>query len=91
MTWNTAAGAGPGTVHDLLRGPESGLPVGSGAPETCLESGLAAATTVDSALPPSGQVFWYLVRGSNACGKGTYGWAASHGVPTVQRTATACP
>ena len=91
FTWNTAAGAGPGTVHDVVRGLESGLPVGSGAPETCWRSGIAAATTSDSTTPTSGQAFWYLVRGSNTCGKGTYGWAANHGVPTVQRTTTACP
>ena len=90
MTWNSAAGAGPGTVHDMVRGFESSLPVGSGV-ETCLQSGLAAATTSDANSPPVGQAFWYLVRGQNACGKGTYGSQATHGVPTVPRITSACP
>jgi hypothetical protein len=90
MSWSSAAGAGPGTTHDVVRGFESTLPVGAGS-VTCLQSGLAEATTSDSQVPATGQTFWYLVRGKNTCGTGTYGSEASHGVPTVPRTTTACP
>jgi len=92
LTWNSASSAGPGTVHQPLRGLEEQLPVGAGAAQTCLiPAGTSAATTTDSTTPPLGKAFWYLVRGKNACGTGTYGSQASHGVPTTQRVATTCP
>jgi hypothetical protein len=92
ITWNSASGAGPGTVHDAVRGLEEQLPVGSGASQSCLTpGGIAAATTADATSPPSGKAFWYLVRGKNSCGTGTYGSAAVHGVPTTQRVTTTCP
>ena len=91
MSWNSASGAGPGTVHDVLRGSTSELPVGSGAGETCLVAGIAAATASDPALPPVMSSYWYLVRGRNACGVGTYGFRGSGGTPGAERTSTACP
>ena len=92
VTWNTASGAGPGTVHDAVRGLEEQLPVGAGAAQVCLvPGGIAAATTTDGNNPPAGKAFWYLVRGRNSCGTGTYGSQAVHGVPTTQRITTTCP
>jgi hypothetical protein len=49
----------------------SQLPVGSGASEICL--GAFASTATDTAVPATGASFWYLVRGRNACGSGSYG------------------
>src|SRR5262249_7585021 len=75
LVWNAAGGAGPGTVHDVPRGLVSQLPVGSGAGESCLAT-VSGATTTDAAMPPLGAAFWYLVRGRNSCGTGTYGVAS---------------
>jgi probable HAF family extracellular repeat protein len=87
ITWSTATvGSGAGTVHDLLRGVVRELPAGSGALETCTP-GIPAATTQDISTPPVGEAFWYLVRGRNACGAGTYG-SRSDG---VERTSATCP
>src|SRR5262249_48120065 len=87
LSWTSAAGgAGSGTVHDVLRGPISTLPVGSGG-ESCLASGLAGTTTTDPATPSAGTGFRYLVRGRNACGRGPYGFA-SDGSPEAS---SACP
>jgi len=79
-------------VHDAVRGLEEQLPVGAGAAQVCLvPGGIAAATTTDGNNPPAGKAFWYLVRGRNSCGTGTYGSQAVHGVPTTQRITTTCP
>jgi len=87
LTWSSAApGAGAATVHQVLRGPVAGLPVG-GASEACIAAGTPAASVADAELPAAGAGFWYLVRAKNACGTGSYG-AGSGGSP---RTSTACP
>jgi len=91
ITWNTASGAGPGTVHDVLRGLASQLPVGSGAGESCLAPGIAVATATDPATPPVMTTYWYLVRGRNACGTGTYGFRTVGGAPGAERASTTCP
>ncbi len=92
ILWDTAAGAGPGTVHDVPRGLVSQLPVGAGGSETCLASGIAAATTSDPSDPAVGDSYWYLVRGKNSCGgAGPYGFAAVGGTPTTPRTTATCP
>jgi hypothetical protein len=48
---------------------------------------LGGASLVDPAIPASGEAFWYLVRGENACFVGGYG-AQSDGTP---RVTTTCP
>jgi hypothetical protein len=89
LHWNLAAGA---TYSDVLRGPTSGLPVGPGAgDEVCIGIGLADTSLIDRADPGQGRAFWYLVRGTNACGKGTYGYEGRGGVPTLERLSTICP
>jgi hypothetical protein len=87
LVWDSAGGAGPGTVHDVVRGLASELPVGSGASEFCLASEIIPATTTDTAIPATGMSFWYLIRGRNSCGTGNYGYA-SDGTP---RVTSACP
>ncbi len=88
ITWNLATGA---DSSDVLRG--SALPVGSGAGEACLASGLSGdvLTWIDATTPETGSGFWYLIRGNNACGEGPYGFEARNGVPTVPRATTTCP
>jgi len=91
LLWDSAAPSGPGTVHDVVRGLVPQLPVGSGAGETCLATGTAAATLLDAVNPISGQGFWYDVRGRNACGIGTYGFKTQKGTPVAERVTVICP
>jgi hypothetical protein len=89
LRWNLAIGA---TYSDVLRGLTSGLPVGpAGGDELCVGSDLADMTLVDRAVPAPGAVFWYLVRGGNACGRGTYGFESRNGAPPTQRSSSTCP
>ena len=78
LQWRSAVpDSGSGTTYDIARGRLDELPVGSGASETCLASGLAAPGASDASIPPSDGGFWYLVRGKNACGAGPYGKTSS--------------
>jgi hypothetical protein len=87
MSW-AAAPLHSGTTYDLLRGLLSALPVGPGAGETCLASGVAATAASDPAVPAAGKGFWYVVREKVVgCGTGTYGFATSG----AERTSSACP
>jgi hypothetical protein len=88
LSWDAASGA---AVHDVLRGVTGQWPVGSGAGESCLAPGIAATATPDPASPPVAGGFWYLVRGRNACGIGTYGFREVGGAPGAERTSSACP
>ena len=87
LVWDSASGAGPGTVHDVVRGRADGLPVGGGSLEICLASGIGSATTSDSTVPPVSRAFWYLVRGRNSCGTGPYGFRSSG----TESITTVCP
>jgi hypothetical protein len=87
LRWNSAApGAGTATVHNVVRGDLGSFPVGAGASEICLASGLVGTATTDANRPSPGQGSWYLVRGRNDCGDGTYGQAA-----TGTRVSSICP
>jgi hypothetical protein len=88
VTWDPVAGA---TTYDVLRGLLGQLPVGSGPGETCLAPGIAGTATSDPATPPVTNGYWYLVRGKNACGAGTYGFRWVGGAPGAERTSTTCP
>lgn len=88
FSWTSlAAQAGPATVYDAMRGLVSELPVGAGAAESCLASGATANQITDTSTPALGAAFYYLVRGKNVCGVGTYG-STTGGEP---RLTTACP
>ena len=77
LSWETlAAQAGPGTVYDLMRGSWPASPAASSPGELCV-AGLGAAVTQDATLPDPGETFWYVVRGRNACGTGTFGSSTS--------------
>jgi subtilisin-like proprotein convertase family protein len=79
--WDSSIPAsGSATVHDVLRGNLSQLPVGMGPSETCLLDGTSLATATDSSAPPPGSGYWYLIRGRNACGTGSYGSASNSDV-----------
>ncbi|HYV85614.1 MAG TPA: thrombospondin type 3 repeat-containing protein [Patescibacteria group bacterium] len=82
--WDSGVpGAGTGTVYDVLR---TNGPIGPGTSQVCLGSGLVGAMLADTAVPPVGGVFYYLIRGRDACGNGPYGYR-SDGTEIVS---TAC-
>ncbi len=88
LEWDSqASNAGPGTMYDVLRGALDGLPVGSSGSETCLEPRSADTLTVDREEPAPGTGFYYLVRGVNVCGAGTYGLDSG----ATERVSIACP
>ena len=88
LTWCSAVpSTGTSTLHDITRGALGQFPVGTGASELCLGSGVSASMTTDPLMPGAGGGFWYLVRGRNGCGAGTYGFASSN----VERLTSICP
>ena len=83
-SWSAAPNA---TQYDVVRGSTAAFPVGpGGGGEVCFDN-LAGTTLNDPAVPALGSGFWYLSRGENACGVGTFG-TQSNGSP---RTTTTCP
>ena len=91
LSWCSATlSGGTSSVHQVLRGEVVNLPVGGGIGESCLQIGSPSTTLTDATVPPATQSFWYLVRGKNACGTGTYGFSRSHETST-ERITPACP
>ena len=87
LSWRSLATlAGTATVYDLVRGAADQFPVGAGAAETCLASGIAATSWNDTTAVPPGKAIYYVIRGRNVCGNGPYG-AQSNG---SQRSTTVC-
>jgi hypothetical protein len=83
-SWSVAAGA---TRYDVVRGSIGAFPVGpGGGDEQCFDN-LPSNVLDDTALPALSSGFWYLSRGENACGNGSFG-AQSNGFPRVTAT---CP
>jgi hypothetical protein len=88
LTWPSLAGAaGPGTVYDVAVGDLATLATSGTSASTSLACGLASPTTSDPALLPAGSGVYYLVRGRNSCGIGSWG-RDSQG---VERVSPACP
>jgi len=88
VSWSSAApGAGIGTVHVVLRGALDRLPVSTQVKQICVDSAVAGSSVVDSSAPASAAGFYYVVRGSNVCGTGTYGFESSG----TERSTTTCP
>jgi hypothetical protein len=83
-SWSAAAFA---TGYDVVRGSLGALPVGPGAGDEICFDDLASPTLIDTDVPASGTGYWYLSRGENACGIGTFG-TQHNGSP---RTTTTCP
>jgi hypothetical protein len=73
--------------YDVVRGALASLPVGpGGGDETCFDDVLTAVL-VDSTTPAPGTGFWYVARGENACGIGTFGYRSNG----AERVTTTCP
>ena len=59
-------------VYDVVRGALAELPVGGGASETCVASGISSDAAPIQEIPNPGEGYWYLVRAREAC-IGSYG------------------
>jgi hypothetical protein len=82
--WSAAAFA---TRYDVVRGSLSALPFGPGAADEACFDDLPGPSLFDPTAPAPDTGFWYLSRGENACGDGSYG-QQSDGTP---RVTTTCP
>jgi hypothetical protein len=87
-SWAAAAFA---TRYDVVRGSTGAFPVGPGAGDEVCFDNLTGPSLVDAATPAAGSGFWYLSRGENSCGNGTYGTQGVNGVPGAPRNTTTCP
>ena len=85
MTWDPSGGTT--SVYDVVRGFVRQLPVGTGADEVCVASGIAQTMAFDGTPSVNENGFWYDVRGRHACGVGPYG-TRSDGTP---HTPSVCP
>ena len=87
-SWSAAAFA---TRYDVVRGSTGALPVGpGGGDEVCFDN-LTGPTLTDGTVPSPNTGFWYLSRGENTCGNGTYGTQGVHGAPGAPRVTSTCP
>jgi hypothetical protein len=75
------------TQYDVLRGSTKAFPVGPGGDDEICFGGVTDTTLTDATVPANGSGYWYLVRGENACGVGTFG-TLGDGSP---RITTTCP
>jgi len=78
--------AGPGIAYDVVRGDLGQLAAGGGS-ETCVRLSATGTAIVDGTTPLAGYGFYHLVRGGNACGKGSYGLRTNG----TERASSACP
>jgi hypothetical protein len=96
LSWTPLAGA---TAYDVVRGSLTSLASTHGdftaATDLCVANDLAATTKSDPGIPAAGTGSWYLVRGSNCGGPGTYDSGAPSQVGArdaeIQASAAACP
>ncbi len=88
LAWaSLAATAGSGTVYDVVCGDLATLLSAGTGGASALACGIAATSASDPSVPPAGSGVYYLVRGRNACGIGTWGFDST-GAP---RSSPACP
>jgi hypothetical protein len=91
ITWTPIAGAPLPITYDVTRALTTQPPTGGAPGSVCVATGTGAAEATDATVPGSGQAFWYLVRGRDACNTGTWGHRAANGVPGLERLVDACP
>ncbi len=88
ITWSPVASA---TRYDVVRGNTANLPVGPGGGDEVCFGNLPGPSLVDTTIPAPSAGFWYVSRGENSCGNGTYGTQNLNGAPGPPRTTTTCP
>jgi hypothetical protein len=76
ISWDLVS-AGTSTLYDIATGKISDLRTAPGFPAgTCLANNRSGPPFTDTRpSPPAGGVYYYMTRGQNACGTGTYGSA----------------
>ena len=82
LTWDATPAA---TGHEILRDVAGPWRAGGGPDVACSSIG-PLPTAVEPGLPGAGRAWRFLVRATNACGTGTWGWASDG----IERT-RACP
>jgi hypothetical protein len=88
------AGGGSGTVYDAVWDLLSRLPVGPGGGGELSFCGDTDLTMTVSGNPPVNAGYWFVIRGQNACGRGSYGNTHTNPGPPLNgppRTTTTCP
>jgi len=74
LSWTAASGA---TTHDVVRGGLLALHNSGGnfqiATQTCVADSAPGSSVTTGGTPSAGDGYWFLVRGRNCGGKGTYG------------------
>jgi hypothetical protein len=70
-----------------VRGSLSALPFGPGGGDEACFDDLPGPSLADPTAPAPDSGFWYLSRGENSCGNGSFG-QQSDGTP---RVTTTCP
>ena len=89
LSWVSAVPtSGTATVHALMRGTLGVFPVVAGSGDHACIADPVGPSAPDGAIPGDvGAGYYYLARGQNACGAGTYGMSSS----AVARTPSICP
>lgn len=88
LSWASLSGsAGSGTVYDLARGDLAMLAASGTGASTSLACAVVGTSATDPGVPAADAGYYYLVRGRNVCGIGTWG-AGTGGSP---RSSAACP
>jgi subtilisin family serine protease len=88
LFWDSAAaGAGSGTVYDLIRGDLESLRAGDAVDTAACLASMGVPAFEDASVPDEESGYYYLVAAWNGCGAGGFG-ADSTG---TQRTHAACP
>jgi hypothetical protein len=64
--------AGDGVLYDVIQGSVSQLPLGGLQSSSCAISGVQQESVVLNDASPPGDGSWFLLRGANVCGNGTY-------------------
>ena len=77
LSWDgQSALTGPETSYDVASGYFTGGQGFGVVPSACLQGGGGIGYTDNRTDPAVGQGFWYLVRGRNSCGMGSFGSGA---------------
>ena len=85
LAWQGTTSGGSVTTYDVLRGDIFAFPVGSGS-DTCPGPSVSGTSIAETTVVAPGTGYWFIVRGRNACGAGSYG--QGNGGP---RTSAGCP
>ena len=94
LAWNALSGA---SLYDVVRGGLSALRNSSGnfqsATQACLSNDMTGTSLSVSGTPAAGDGYWFLVRGANCGGAGTYDDGTQTGSRDAEILASgnACP